>query len=66
MERIRKELDACPDIISEYKGSELLGKLKQQIDIETIAAERLWELLNDEDGFVRAVAEAQCSDHERM
>ena len=40
-------MDDLKDITSTLKGSELLGGLKQAIDIESIAVRRMWELLQD-------------------
>jgi hypothetical protein len=39
--------DDMKEITSTLKGSELLGGLKQAIDVESIAVRRMWELLQD-------------------
>lgn len=49
MELLLEEIsrDDMKDITNTLKGSELLGGLKQAIDIESIAVRRMWELLQD-------------------
>ena len=34
--------------IGKHRGTELLGKLKHEIDIEKIVIHRLWEIMSEE------------------
>lgn len=54
-----EEIGNRANIVDSFKGSELLGKLKDEIDLETMAVNRLWELLNDESFYAMVLDYAQ-------